>query len=341
MRIAIIGQPVRSELQIALARHWKETLGAELSLYGGSEKGLETYRALAPDLFDRFVVAPSPYFADAPEDGVEVPDDETIVTRALDYEERFGVPLNWLMTVDRVHGLGYSPGGFYFPRSYGEAKVSQIDVLRGYLAFFEFWDRELVAQKFDVLINGYNFEYFPCLANDTPMRTLTSARNGNFYFWSHSCFGELDGLDSAYLGTSADAVDLPDTAAELKDAPVLNRKQLDALRRRGRVISLLPRIYRILRNWALRQIGPDVKKRYKLSSELRYAFTEWWSMRRLRRSGMPTAAELAGRKYLFYALQVEPEQNFQGFSPEYFSLSGPSGLLCVPGTIEKQPMSSS
>ncbi|MBT3398662.1 MAG: hypothetical protein HOL07_06545 [Rhodospirillaceae bacterium] len=318
MRIAIIGQPVRSELQIALARHWKETLGAELSLYGGSEKGLETYRALAPDLFDRFVVAPSPYFADAPEDGVEVPDDETIVTRALDYEERFGVPLNWLMTVDRVHGLGYSPGGFYFPRSYGEAKVSQIDVLRGYLAFFEFWDRELVAQKFDVLINGYNFEYFPCLANDTPMRTLTSARNGNFYFWSHSCFGELDGLDSAYLGTSADAVDLPDTAAELKDAPVLNRKQLDALRRRGRVISLLPRIYRILRNWALRQIGPDVKKRYKLSSELRYAFTEWWSMRRLRRSGMPTAAELAGRKYLFYALQVEPEQNFQGFSPEYF-----------------------
>ena len=318
MRIAIIGQPVRSALQIALARHWKDTLGAELSLYAGSAQALEGYRTRAPGLFDRMVVAPSPYFAGEPDPQADRVDDETIVARALDYERRFGVPLNWLMAVDRVHGLGYSPGGFYFPRSYGETRVSHVDVLRGYIAMFEFWDRELAEQKFDVLINGYNFEYFPCLANATPMRTLTSARNGNFYFWSHNCFGEIDGLDRAYLGTPATAAELPDVGTELKDAPTLNRKQLDALRRRGRLISLVSRLYRIARNWALRQIGPAVKKRYTLSSELRYALTEWGSMRRLLRGGMPTAADLADRKYVFYALQVEPEQNFQGFSPEYF-----------------------
>ena len=318
MRIAIIGQAVRSALQVALARHWKEELGAELSLYGGSEQALNGYRKLAPDLFDRMVVAPSPYFADPPDPGVPVASDDEIVARALEYEERFGVPLNWLMAVDRVHGLGYSPGGFYFPRSSGEADVSQVDVLRGYIATFDFWDRELAEQNFDVLINGYTFEYFPCLANATPMRTLTSSRNGNFYYWSHSCFGEIDGLETAYRETPGTAAELPDVSAEMTDAPVLNRKQLDALRRRGRLVSLFPRVYRIARNWALRQIGPDVKKRYTLRSELRYALTEWWSMRRLLRSGMPTAADLAGKKYLFYALQVEPEHNFQGFSPEYF-----------------------
>lgn len=318
MRIAIIGQPVRSELQFALARHWKDTLGAELSLYAGSAQALEGYRTRAPGLFDRMVVAPSPYFADEPDPKIERANDETIVARALDYEARIGMPLNWLMAVDRVHGLGYSPGGFYFPRSYGEAKVSHVDVLRGYLAMFDFWDREFEEQKFDVLINGYNFEYFTCRANGIPMRTLVGARNGNFYYWSHNGFGELGGLEAAYRETSTAAIDLPDVGAEMTDAPVLNRKQLDALRRRGRMLSLVSRLYRIGRNWALRQIGPDVKKRYTLSSELRYALTEWWSMRRLLRGGMPTAADLAGRKYVFYALQVEPEQNFQGFSPEYF-----------------------
>jgi len=321
MRIAIIGQAVRSTLQIALARHWKDTLGAELSLYANSEQALKGYREAAPGLFDRLVVAPSPYFADAVSPSAPRPDKEEVVAKALRYEERYGIPLNWLMAVDRVHGLGYSPGGFYFPRSYGEEAVSQTDVLHGYLALFDFWEKELQEQHFDVLINGYSFEFFPCQASGTPMRTLASSRNGNFYFWSHNSYGELAGLAEAFGNTAGPAeseVSLGTPAAEVTDAPILNRKQLDALRRRSGLVSLFTRLYRIGRNWALRRYGADVKKRYTLASEVRYAITEWWSMKSLRRNTMPTAADLAGRKYMFYALQVEPEQNFQGFSPEYF-----------------------
>ena len=321
MRIAIIGQAVRSTLQIALARHWKGELGAELSLYGTSEQALKGYRETAPGLFDRLVVAPSPYFADAASPSAPPPDTEDVVAKALRYEERYGIPLNWLMTVDRVHGLGYSPGGFYFPRSYGEESVSQIDVLRGYLELFDFWEKELQEQRFDVLVNGFSFEFFPCQATGTPMRTLLSSRNDNYYFWSHNSHGELYGLAEAFRNTAcpADPEASSGTAAvEVVDAPILNRKQLDALRRRASLSSLSARLYRIGRNWGLRRFGADVKKRYTLGSEVRYAVTEWWSMNRLRRNAMPTAADLAGQKYLFYALQVEPEQNFQGFSPEYF-----------------------
>ena len=321
MRIAIIGQAVRSTLQIALARYWKDTLGAELSLYGSSEQALKGYREAAPGLFDRLVVAPSPYFADALPPSAPPPDKEDVIARALRYEERYGIPLNWLMTVDRVHGLGYSPGGFYFPRSYGEEAVSQVDVLHGYLELFDFWEKELQEQRFDVLVNGFSFEFFPCQATGTPMRTLLSSRNDNFYFWSHNCFGELDGLAEAFENTAYPAeseAPLSDPAIEVMDAPILNRKQLDALRRRASPFGLVTRLYRIGRNWALRRYGADVKKRYTLASEVRYALTEWWSMNSLRRNAMPAAADLAGRKYLFYALQVEPEQNFQGYSPEYF-----------------------
>ncbi len=320
MHIGIVGQAVRGPLQMAMARHWKDELGARLTLYGVTEKALDGYRKQAPGLFDRLVVTPSPYFPDDPDPSEVRPEDDAVIARALDYEQRFEVPLNWLLAVDRVHGLGYSPGGFYFPRSAGEERVTHIDVLRGYLAYFDFWDAELSEQRLDVLINGYNFEYFACLANRTPMRTLTSARSENFYYWSHNCFGELAGLDAAFARTNSADGSSPTGAqsVDLADAPVLNRKQLDAIRKRSGVVSLASRVFRVVRNWALRRLGPDVKKQYTLASELRYVLSEWSAMRGLRHSDLPTAASLAGTKYVFYALQVEPEQNFQGFSPENF-----------------------
>jgi len=316
MRIAIIGQAVRNPLQIAMARHWKATLGAELSLYGRSERSLRQSHDADPGLFDRVVVAPSPYSAPHGGHSERRLSDTEVIQSALRYEERYGIPLNWLMAIDRVHGLGYSPGGYYFPRSYGESDVTHTDVLRGYVALFDFWEREIRAQQFDVVINGYNFEFYPCEANGTPMRTLTSARNGNYYYWSHNCYGELDGLATAMAAASGDGT--ATDPVDLSAAPILNSRQLDALRLRGSLSSLAGRIYRVTRNWGLRQVGSDVGKHYTLSSELRYVVSEWRAMRSLRRGTQPSAADLAGRKYLFYALQVEPEQNFQGFSPEYF-----------------------
>ena len=63
--------------------------------------------------------------------------------------------------------------------------------------------------------------------------------------------------------------------------------------------------------------GYQKGRNYYLSDELNYFYRTWRDFRRLSRLTQPLAT-LAGKRFVYYPLHLEPEVALQGLSPEYF-----------------------
>jgi hypothetical protein len=308
LTVAVVDQAVRSAFHADLARYLKQACGARFHLYSPSASSLYNQKKRLADVYDSFNVV------DRGDAVVEAPKDEkAIIERARYYERRYGIPLGWFLVSDRVYGLGFSPGGFYHPRSFGSETAPNLGVIGNYIRRLDFWEREIKERDIDVVINGFYCEYFAAKANGRQFRSALSARNENFYLWADTCFGELSGLERTFKDAPA-----PDSTFLLEDAPVLNRKQLDTIVQRSKVSAMLASMMRQTYRHAVRFALGDKSKQYRYASVIASVWREWRVLRRLYAMDLPTVKDLLGKDYVLYALQVEPESNFQGYSPEYF-----------------------
>lgn len=307
LNFAVVDQAVRSDFHADLARHIKKTWGSRFHLYCGSAAARDNQKKRFGDVYDSYNVI------DRVDPACGPADEKAVLARAAFYENRYGIPLGWFRVADRAVGLGFSPGGFYHPRSTAAENASDLGVTASYVHQLDFWEREIRERNIDVVMNGFYFEFFAAKANGRDFRWALSARNENFYLWSDSCFGELGPLEKTFNEMSPLA-----TAAELKDAPVLNRKQLDQIIDRAKLSNMSSRLLRHAFRHAVRFVRGDKSKPYRFSSVAASIWRERRVLRDLYRMNLPKVADLVGRDYAFYALQVEPESNFQGYSPEYF-----------------------
>ena len=166
------------------------------------------------------------------------------------------------------------------------------------------------GRDIDVVINGFYCEYFAAKSNGKQFRSALSARNQNFYIWADSCFGELSGLERTFKDAPP-----PKSTFLLEDAPVLNRKQLDTIVHRSKLSAMLASMMRQTYRHAVRYVQGDKAKQYRYASVIASVWREWRVLRRLYAMNSPTVKDLLGTDYVFYALQVEPELNFQGYRP--------------------------
>lgn len=308
LNFAVVDQAVRSAFHADLARYLKNNCGARIHLYSRSASSFKHQQSQLSDAYDSFnVIDIGDYVPRQPEDEAKV------IQRAAYYEERYGIPFGWFRIIDRAVGLGFSPGGFYHPRSVSTDKAPDLGVVANNIRQLDFWEREILEKEIDVVINGFYFEYFPARANGREMRTALSARNENFYMWVDNCFGELRGFDEVYRNASRHVA-----SVSLNDAPLLNRKQLDKVADRSKVSEMLAKTGRLVVRHAYRFYKRDKTKQYRFSSDIASVWREWRVLRRLFSMNLPRLNDLKGRDYIFYPLQVEPESNLQGFSPEYF-----------------------
>ena len=114
----------------------------------------------------------------------------------------------------------------------------------------------------------------------------------------------------------------PSAVSDLQ-TPLLNSEQLEKLSKHSNVINLFKKLVRVFVKWSYRQYKRDKNKTYKLWSELSYFLREWWRLKSFDSTRLKNLGRFASdTKFVLYALQVEPETNFQGFSPEnFFQLS--------------------
>lgn len=314
---AVVDQAVRSAFHADLARRLKRTHGAVFHHYVPTDHSAEVNRKRYADAYETFNIIDR---GETPP--VEPADVEALLGRARYYEDRYGVPLGYFRIIDRAMGLGFSLGGYYHPLSRAAAEASHLAALANTVRELDFWEREIAEKQIDAVINGFYFEYFPAKAQGKALRSIISARNENYYYWSDTCFGELTTLDAVFQRTPAPAAQI-----RLEDAPVLNRKQLNIIADRTKFSDMLARIGRQVYRYAYWAYKGRLAEHYRFSPVIYSIWREWTVLRALDRQKLPKLADIVGKPYVLYALQVEPESNFQGYSPEYFyQLSAISSL---------------
>ncbi len=307
---AVVDQAVRSAFHADLAREVKRRVPALFHLYSPSEVSAEQQRRRFGDVYDSFNVI---------DRGEQIPRDpenaEAILARAHAYEERYGIPLGWFRVTDRHAGLGFAPGGFYHPRSRLSEKATDLGVIANYVRILDFWEHEIKKKGIEVVINGFYFESYPARANGAQVRTALSARNENYYYWADSCLGTIEGLAKVFARTPPPE---RDEIIALEDAPVLNRKTLDVIATEARLGSFLHRLWRVALKHAYNRYKNPEKQQYYFTSDVAYVYRSWRTLRRLYGKRLAQLDDLKKHPYVLYALQVEPESNLQGSSPEYF-----------------------
>lgn len=314
---AVVDQAVRSAFHADLARYLNRTQGAVFHHYVPTDHSSEANRKRYTDAYESFNTIDK---GETPP--VEPADVEGLLRRAKYYEERYGVPLGYFRIIDRAIGLGFSLGGYYHPQSRAAERASEFAALANTIRELDFWEKEIAEKQIDVVINGFYFEFFPAKAQGKGLRSIISARNENYYYWSDTCFGELTTLEATFQRTL-----VPTASIQLNDAPVLNRKQLNVIAGRTKFSDMLARIGRQLYRYAYWAYKSRLGDHYRFSLVIGSIWREWRVLRALDREKLPRLADISGKPYVLYALQVEPESNFQGYSPEYFyQLSAISSL---------------
>jgi len=305
---AVVDQAVRSAFHADLARYLKRTQGAVFHHYVPTDHSSEANRKRHADAYDSFNIIDR---GDTPP--TEPTDVDGLQRRARYYEERYGIPLGYFRIIDRAMGLGFSLGGYYHPLSKAAEQASDLAALANTIRELDFWEKEIAEKQIDAVINGFYFEYFPAKAQGKALRSTISARNENFYYWSDTCYGELTTLEAAFQRTPAPAAEI-----RLDEAPVLNRKQLTIIADRTKFSDLLARIGRQIYRYAYWTYKGRLDDHYRFLPVIYSIWREWRVLRALDSQKLPRLTDLAGKSYVLYALQVEPESNFQGYSPEYF-----------------------
>ena len=68
--------------------------------------------------------------------------------------------------------------------------------------------------------------------------------------------------------------------------------------------------------WHLRRY--DKAKGYYFSENLKFHYRVWRDYKRLMKLDLKKLSDMAGRRFVYYPLHIEPETALHGFSPEYF-----------------------
>lgn len=269
--------------------------------------GANLARSLAPELADRVLV-----FSDFM-DKVRVDDP---VRQARELEQRYNVKMSFFSAYDRGIGQGYLTNAEKHPhvhRSYWNWEKKLEGMVRTFLAWeavYKHCRPDLVAchdrpAAMDLIVRGSGGRYI----------TLVTARIGSRYMWVDDSYQEKRGLDDrirAYIEAAAGR----DGAGDVEYKPYSQYLHTRNVLRYsyGQAVAhslhhLLTETYQVVR-------GIRKEATYIFGGWIPYEFRKVACYRWACRHGiMP--GDIAGRKYVYFPLQQEPELSLLNLSPEF------------------------
>jgi hypothetical protein len=306
--IALCHSPQWRFLMLEVLRELKRKYAATIHVYVLSQQGTKFY---ANDAYKG--VVDSVQVCKLISDGAQEPftgDRAMLEAEARRIERQYGTTYNEIMMTDRHIGRGFSLLSPKFPRSLQSEATTYLGILQKFNADFAFWEKEFGEKKFDVMIFPQKIPALVARKHGVPTRNLTSSRIDRLFHWSQNGeFIELPQLE-AHMATVPRG--LPPVELTSYAQYVINRRiAINNFSRR-----------RALRNtveWTFRYLLQRLSGRssgYRWWSTVRHYFdlcSQWREMRRLR---LGTLADLQGAKFVFYALQDEPEMSLSWQSPE-------------------------
>ncbi|MBT4084364.1 MAG: hypothetical protein HN578_15880 [Rhodospirillales bacterium] len=309
--VAIVANAMMRNFQVDLARLLKDRHGSKVYLYTQSKNAATFMRNMMdPSPFDEIIVNPFTHPMEFPTSL----DESAVIAKALEFETRYGRSINRFAIADRHFGRGFSPAGYNHPRSHQSEGSSYLQFLDSYNSFFELWEREFTEKGIRLLIDGGPREAAVARAHGAVVVVPSSTKFENLFYWTTDEFSFSSQIATDYeRGTATADHRFDDVVPYSQD--VINKQTS-----KNRKLSVLIwRLLRQVRHHIYYHLSGSAKaKRYLLRSELKLIFREWRVFKELSGGKNISLKELAKKKYVYYAMHVEPEVNFHRRSPEYF-----------------------
>lgn len=312
-RVLMIVRPEMHPFFVGLAREMKERFGSSILIHFSDALQVSKFEQdPASRIFEK-VLHGNPVYSACFEDIAES-QVERVFQEAREMEEWLGVTINQLLQIDRHFGRGFALGGLNHPRSRYSAGTSYVQVVNAMVKSLRAW-RELLEQERPTLVlsGNKNLEVVSHRLG-VPYRLVAGSRYKNYCYWAPNGLFEATGLEARFRS-------LRDRHSSHAD---IAEPYLAHLRMR-RSVGAKPSLLKTLRTmatmtarqayWILRRY--PAAKSYYLSDNLRFVWRRNRDLGRMSNARRAKLGDLAGRRFVFYPLQTEPETSLQGLSPEY------------------------
>jgi hypothetical protein len=308
--IAFIARSESRVLMMALARDLKQRHGSTFHLYcTGAQEVLHYQRLNQDGLFDTINDIEAPVVGAV---RAEV-DEAAVFARARDIEAFTGLTVNRMVVADRHFGRGYSLGGFYHPRSRNSETVDYVHMVHAYNELLDYWRGEMQSKGITLCLNGTREAAYVAHAMGLPYRSLAGSRYGNYHYWAWNELYENPLIEPAWHRvTDVSDIDFKAPYYTHQVSRSIFKKKF-SLRALAHGLALTTARYAY---WNLR--GYKKAKQYYWSSTMYFLWRVWLDYRRLHRMRLKRLTDLAGKKFVYFPLHVEPETALHGISPEYF-----------------------
>ncbi len=230
--------------------------------------------------------------------------------------EKKYMPISFLSIYHRQLGRGFSFNAINFPRKFNE-KIP-IDVLKNfYQKQIFFWENEFKKRKIKILLNATPLEAIISRRFKIYNRYFLSSRYKSFYTWYTDEFWNNFLVKKQFYSLKKEKLN---KKLRIKNMPNWNRILYDEIVLKYRSFYfLIFKIYKKLEAHFYLRVIKSKKTNYKLFEEIRYMYRTYKNINYIFSNKLKGIDYLENKKVVFFPLQVEPERNLQGNSPEFFN----------------------
>jgi len=332
----------------ALAMDLGARLGLKPLLIVQSEQDKQMYLRQEPAGFDGEIIVRKDVYGEVVDRQADAISEAEILERARRIEDKYGVFLvRDILMNDRHLGRGFKPGAKGYGRSATSEAATFIRSIFACVSMYEF--AEAIFDKFPAGISvsfggqlGMMGRPFAdvCLANAVPLRSIDSARFGPWFYWSDDSYENSGRFEAVFASTPEpndhDVRRIRETVApnilhESEAATAFYEMSSTFIRRLLRsVISFARYYYGAMRGYRKSKVG--ILPFERLAAPFRFQAQMNFYLRRSTRD----LSRFAGRKKVFFPLQMEPEMgtfSFDVYLPNQLSVIQEIALSLPPDAV--------
>ena len=220
------------EFWYRLAKLLKERHGSQIHLYASTKEEARYYRELDREgIFSSFSVTYAALMGFVREQGLDA---DEVFERARKMEAYTGTTINAIAATDRHLGRGYSPAGFYFPKSRISEETDYVQMVHGSTEMLDFWDREIKEKGITLVMGGNKFQGIMARVHGLHFTMNYPSGSATHEYWSNNEMGDSDRLQGVFdklagVAPEIGTIDQPYQQYKILRTPILAQAKVSVL----------------------------------------------------------------------------------------------------------------
>lgn len=304
-------QPMQESLFLGLIKILKEKYNSNIHLYVRSPEEEKHYSSINNNgLFN--TVTNDNIHVEAIQTNSLV--EKEVINRAREYEKLLGEPVNRLALSNRQLGYAFSVGAYRFPFASYAKQATNNQLLHAVSELIAFWQNEIKEKELTLLIDGNKIMSAVARVNGVPYRRFSFSRYQNYCYWASNEFLMQAGLEEEYQSLSEWSVEELSNIYSLAEQKYKFEKRSKGLKSftTGLLLNMARYSYYKLK-------GIERAKAISLMEIVVSPFRYKNTYNELVKIANTTLDDLAGKQFIYYPLQKEPEVAMAQVAPEFLS----------------------